>query len=114
MTGCSEFESFVGGDGNDDVDWSDATANVDMRGNAGDDTLTGGADILYGNAGTNHMTGGDGDDSIRGNGTDYAHFSEAPEAPRYSVRDTGSYIVVTDITGNDGMDIVRHSHTPQW
>jgi len=127
LTGACGFENFTGGDGDDTVDWSDAPQPVTLRGNDGQDTLTGGAfndlltggggddalyggggaDVLYGEGGINHLTGGDGNDSLRGGGSDYAHYSDSPVPPRYDVRDAGSYIVVTDITGPDGVDIVR-------
>ena len=38
---------------------------------------------------------------------DLAHFSDEPVAPRYDVRDMGSYIVVYDTWSEDGRDIVR-------
>jgi len=121
------FEQFVGGDGNDHIDWSAATVPVVLRGNGGDDTLTGGSandlltggagndvlyggggdDTLYGDDGTNHLIGGGGNDSIRGGGNDFAHFSEVPQPPRYSVRVMISYIVVLDKASADGQDIVR-------
>lgn len=127
MTGCCQFEQFMGGSGRDIVDWSDAPGPVSMRGNGDDDTLTAGnhddlvtggdgndklyggsgKDILYGEAGTNYLTGGGGDDSVRGSGSDFGHFAQTPQAPDYSVRDCGAYCVVRDKTGVDGTDIVR-------
>jgi len=127
MTGASGFEEFVGGDGDDTIDWSEAAGPVTLRGNGGDDVLTGGAgadlltggpgndalygngaaDILYGEDGINHLTGGAGNDGIRGGGSDIAHFSDTPEAPRYSVRDRTTYVVVVDLTGGDGTDTIR-------
>jgi C1A family cysteine protease len=127
MSAPNGFETFTGGDGNDLIDWSAATVPVVLRGNGGDDTLTGGSgndlltggagndvlyggggdDTLYGDDGTNHLIGGGGNDSIRGGGNDFAHFSEVPQPPRYSVRVMSSYIVVLDKAGADGQDIVR-------
>jgi Ca2+-binding RTX toxin-like protein len=127
MSAPNGFETFTGGDGNDHIDWSAATVPVVLRGNGGDDTLTGGSgndlltggagndvlyggggdDTLYGDDGTNHLIGGGGNDSIRGGGNDFAHFSEVPQPPRYSVRVMSSYIVVLDKAGADGQDIVR-------
>jgi len=121
------FEEFVGGMGDDTVDCSDATVPVILRGNGGNDHLTGGsandlitggegddnafggpgADILYGEVGIDHLCGGDGNDSLRGCGADFPVFSGSLQSSRYRVRDTGTYIVVTDTTGSDGMDIVR-------
>jgi Ca2+-binding RTX toxin-like protein len=131
LTGVRGFEVFTGGDGADNVDWSDATVAVTMRGNGGNDTLRGGSagdlitggegndalygnggvDTIYGEGGVNHLTGGAGNDNLRGNPTgnnDYAHFSANPVPPRYVVRDNITYIVVTDTApGQDGVDIVR-------
>jgi Ca2+-binding RTX toxin-like protein len=127
MSAPNGFETFTGGDGNDHIDWSAATVPVVLRGNGGDDTLIGGSgndlltggagndvlyggggdDTLYGDDGTNHLIGGGGNDSIRGGGNDFAHFSEVPQPPRYSVRVMSSYIVVLDKQGVDEQDIVR-------
>ena len=127
MTGSCGFENFTGGPGDEFIDWSDAIVPVKIRGNGGNDALRGGemsdlitggegndalyggpgADILYGEGGINHLTGGGGDDSLRGGGSDFAHYSADPVPPRYSVRDAGSYIVVTDTSGADGVDIDR-------
>ncbi len=123
MIGCHEFETFIGGSGHDFVDWSDATVAVILRGNGGDDTLKGGsgndlltggdgndmlygnagADTLYGNGGTNHLFGGAGNDSLRGGASDYVHCAYEPN----TIRDCGTYIVITDTTGTEGQDIVH-------
>jgi len=130
MSGLHGFERFTGGDGNDAIDWSGATARVVMRGNGGNDTLRAGSgndlltggpgsdalyggqghDRLYGDAGEDHLIGGGGDDRLYGGADaddDFAHYSDAPVAPRYDVRDRGSYLVVFDTWGTDGRDIVR-------
>ncbi len=127
IVGSCGFEKFTGGPGYETVDWTDATVAVTLRGNGGNDTLRGGsmndlitggpgndvlyggsgADVLYGDAGVNHLIGEGGNDSLRGGGSDYAHFQATPAPPRYNVRDVTSYIVVTDTTGTDGIDIVR-------
>ena len=59
LTGSHGFERFVGGVGDDTVDWADATGATQMNGNGGNDQLSGGPfrDILR---------GGDGDDTLSG------------------------------------------------
>ena len=139
MTDPQGFEQFIGGDGDDSIDWSAATTRVVLRGNAGNDELTGGSgnDLLTGGPGNDELDGGDGRDSFYGGGGDdkmrggggndrvnggsgsnSAYFSAEPIPPRYSVRDAGSYTVVKDTTGPDGMDIVRDCGTlappPAW
>jgi len=139
MTDPQGFEQFIGGDGDDSIDWSAATTRVVLRGNAGNDELTGGSgndlltggpgndaldggdgpDTFYGEGGDDKMRGGGGNDRVNGgSGSNSAYFSAEPIPPRYSVRDAGSYTVVKDTTGPDGMDIVRDCGTlappPAW
>ena len=82
-------EIIRGGSTQDYINGSGVSANLDLHGGGGDDTLIGGDgnDILYGGTGYNTLTGGAGDDTIYathydsingGSGYDKIVFTSAP------------------------------------
>lgn len=66
----TQIEKFIGSQGNDYVNLSDATVALTLIGNAGNDTLIGGRgnDSLEGNGGNDVLRGGAGNDTLIGNG----------------------------------------------
>ncbi|MEZ5774724.1 MAG: M10 family metallopeptidase C-terminal domain-containing protein [Hyphomicrobiaceae bacterium] len=78
-----------------------------LYGQGGRDRLIGGAggDKLYGQGGNDTLTGGRGDDQIRGgSGRDTAVFSG--DRSDYDISGSGSRVVVSDLSGHDGNDVL--------
>ena len=86
-----------------------------LNGQGGDDTLSGGggADFLGGDAGDDVLTGGAGDDFINGGaGTDTIILSGAIE--NYTITETQTGFLITDLTGIDGVDTVIDAERVQF
>ncbi|MEZ5894124.1 MAG: PA14 domain-containing protein [Parvularculaceae bacterium] len=96
---ASSVERIDGGSGADFADASGMTAAVRQYGNAGNDTLIGGAgndiqrggdgdDALYGNGGNDNMRGGAGDDVLSGGaGNDYVYGEDGSDVFVYEMGD---------------------------
>ena len=130
LNSLSGFEFFVGGDGDDTVDWSSATANMVLLGNGGSDVLTGGSgddyidggadddtltgndgnDGLVGQGGTNLLYPGDGDDAViahDGTGSGFVYYSPGPlTLPCWDITLYTTFWVVNDTCNGSGLDYV--------
>jgi hypothetical protein len=110
----------TGGNGSQNV-WGDGASQYIMlgadddvlHGGGGDDVVgsAGGNDKVYGDEGNDLVFGGIGNDYVDGGtGRDVAQFSGSGRAG-YSLRVKNGNLVVTDLRGSDGTDIVANVET---
>ena len=115
MWGDAGADWLDGGDGNDVI--LGGSGNDIISGGAGDEWIEGrdgddfiaagpGADIIGGNGGLDAIVGGPGNDQIWGDGDDNDRVEFAGNIANYSSVAQGNSFVVTDATGNEGVDTI--------
>ncbi|HYD26496.1 hypothetical protein [Brevundimonas sp.] len=115
LEGGSGDDLLVGGDGDDRVDggvgadlmYGGVGADSLFTGEGDDEAYAGdGDDQLFGDDGDDHLSGGGGDDFIFGGaGFDQANYAGDVADFQFSRNEDGS-IIVTDLTGDQGTDVV--------